>query len=61
MSSPEYRKAERDAFCRACDKTIQKGEYMVSWYSHRNQGMNIHICPTCAIDIGTLVEDKSNE
>jgi hypothetical protein len=60
MSVPEFRKAERDAFCRSCDKTIKKGTDMVSWYSHRNQGMNIHLCLQCAKDIGTIVTDREN-
>ena len=60
MSKPEFRKAERDAFCRACDKTIKKGTDMVSWYSHRNQGMNIHICLPCAEGIGALAKEHAN-
>ena len=60
MGSPEFRKAERNAFCRACDKTIIKGMDMVSWYSHRNQGMNIHICVTCAESIGALAAEHKN-
>ena len=35
----QVRKAERAAFCRCCDKVINKGEYMVSMWSSRNTGM----------------------
>lgn len=60
MSNPEFRKAERDAFCRSCDKPIKKGTDMISWYSHRNQGMNIHLCLPCAEGIGALAKDHAN-
>jgi uncharacterized protein YlaI len=60
MGSPEIRKAERNAFCRACDKTITKSDDMVSWYSHRNQGMHIHLCLSCAKDIGAMVTEHKN-
>jgi hypothetical protein len=60
MSGPELRKAERNAFCRSCDKTIKKNDEMVSWYSHRNQGMNIHLCLQCAEYIGAMVTEHKN-
>lgn len=60
MSEPSLRKAERDAFCRACDKTIRKNTNMISWYSHRNRGMNIHICLPCSQSIGKLAEEYTN-
>lgn len=60
MSNPDYRKAERDAFCRSCDKSIKRGTDMISWYSHRNQGMNIHICLSCAESIGALAKNHTN-
>jgi len=51
---PEARPAERNTFCRACDKPIVKGEHMITWYSHRNQGMSIHLHEECAIKIGLM-------
>jgi hypothetical protein len=51
---PKARPAERNAFCRACDKPIVKGEHMITWYSQRNQGMSIHLHEECAINIGTM-------
>lgn len=55
QDKPTLRQAERVAFCRACDKAIQKEEYMVSFYSHRNRGMWVHICTSCVEDIGGLI------
>jgi hypothetical protein len=52
----EVRAAERVAFCRCCDKPIEKGQTMVSWYSYRNRGMNIHICLPCAREIGEMAK-----
>ena len=48
------RKAEREAFCRFCDKVIRKGETMFSFYSWRNRGQNIHICLDCIEKFKTL-------
>ena len=61
MSSPEYRSADRDAFCRSCDKVIKKGSSMISWFSHRNRGMNIHICLICAEKIGAMVVEHAKD
>ena len=60
MGTPEIRNAERNAFCRACDKTITKNEEMVSWYSHRNWGMYIHLCLSCAGKLGDMVTEHKN-
>lgn len=60
MGLPEIRKAERNAFCRACDNSIVKGDDMVSWYSHRNQGMHIHLCMKCATDVGAMAKEHTN-
>lgn len=49
---PVIRKAERKAYCRCCDKQLQVGEEMTSWYSHRGQGQYIHICLNCSMEIG---------
>lgn len=57
MSNFTKRKAERHAFCRDCDRTIKKGELMVSGYSHRNQGISMHFCINCAVNIGKLAND----
>ena len=51
------RQAQRTCFCRVCDKEIQRNtEDIVSWYSWRNRGQNIHICIPCMKIIGKLVE-----
>jgi uncharacterized protein YlaI len=54
------RKAERNAFCRSCDKVIEKGEDMVSMYSWRNRGQHIHLCLDCSEVIGKLAKEKQN-
>jgi hypothetical protein len=51
------REAERQAFCRWCDKTIKKGEPMVSGYSWRNRGVNMHFCIGCASKVGGLANE----
>lgn len=53
----ELRLAERDAFCRACDIKITKGTYMISFYSWRNRGQNIHLCLNCCSIIGDMVNE----
>ena len=54
----ERREAQRKAFCRGCDKTIKIGEEMVSTYSFRNRGQNIHFCLDCAKEIGELAMEE---
>lgn len=59
MSSPEYRLAEQTAHCRVCDREIiRKQDYMVSWYSFRNRGQNIHICPSCVKTLYYLLPEE---
>lgn len=50
----ERRVAKRSAFCRGCDKAIERGEEMISTYSFRNTGQYIHFCLDCAKLIGEL-------
>ena len=51
------RQAKQNCFCRVCDKEIQRNtEDIVSWYSWRNRGQNIHICIPCMKILGKLVE-----
>lgn len=50
------RPAEREAFCRWCDGTIHKGENMVSFYSWRNRGQNIHFHIDCVKQMATFIE-----
>lgn len=58
MSKPEYRLAKQDACCRVCDKLLERNvDYMVTWYSHRNRGQNIHICPKCIKDLYLLLPE----
>lgn len=52
----ERRQAERKAYCRGCDKAIQRGEEMVSTYSFRNTSQYIHFCLDCARLIGKLAK-----
>lgn len=52
------RPTHRGAFCRVCDKEIQKGENMFSIFSRRNRGQHIHICKSC---IELRKELKMNE
>lgn len=62
MNIPEYRLAKQAAYCRVCDRALLKGiDYMVSWYSHRNRGQNIHICPECVKTLNMLIPDKEEK
>lgn len=56
----EIRKAKREAYCRGCDKVIEKGEEMFSTYSWRNRGQNIHICLDCIDKITKMKAELSN-
>ena len=55
MSKPEYRNAERNAYCRVCDRIVVKGSPVVFFYSWRNRGQNINICPTCVKQLYNLL------
>ena len=48
------RECKREAHCRWCDETIEKGQEMVVGYSWRNRGMNIMFCLPCAYLVGRL-------
>jgi hypothetical protein len=64
MSQPNLRKAERPAYCRGCDKVIEKGDEMISFHSYRNRGQFIHICVDCSGRIGALAwvaKEKSHD
>lgn len=52
------RPAQRNAFCRACDKTVDKGEEIIYTYSMRNRGQSIIFCLDCAKTIGELSNDE---
>jgi RNase P subunit RPR2 len=52
----ERRPAQREAFCRGCDKEIVRGTDMIYTYSRRNRGQHIHFCLQCAVEIGKLAE-----
>lgn len=59
--SPTKRKAERNAYCRACDGLITKGEPMISMYFIRNRGQNIHFHIDCVKQMEKLTTKETNE
>lgn len=59
MAKFERRECKRVAHCRWCDQTIEKGEEMVTGYSWRNRGMNIHFCLPCAYLVGRLADGET--
>lgn len=64
VAKAEYREAQRDANCRLCDNEISKGMMGVFWYSYRNRGQHIVICPSCIKVLNNLLpteENKTNE
>ena len=40
------------AYCRCCDVKMPNGTDMVSFWSHRGRGMNVHLCLDCSREIG---------
>lgn len=52
----QRREAQRDAFCRGCDKKIKRGDEMISTYSFRNTGQHIHFCLKCAQQMGEMAK-----
>lgn len=56
----EIRPAERAAHCRLCDGDIKRGDRMVTWWSHWNRGMYIHLHLQCASDMGYMAERELN-
>lgn len=57
----ELRLAERQAYCRYCDDLIEKGEKMLSFYSHRNKGMYIHLHLDCVKSMNELIVKDNHE
>lgn len=55
------RKAERNAFCRACDGIIKKDEEMITMYSRRNRGQHIHFHLECVNKMNKLTTKEINE
>lgn len=55
----QRRPAQRDAFCRGCDKVIKRGDDMISTYSFRNTGQWIHFCLDCCKKIGEMANDSA--
>lgn len=44
----EHRYTERDAYCRGCDKKIERhSEKVTAMYSWRNRGQHIYLCDEC--------------
>lgn len=60
-SKATIRPAERNAYCRCCDKVIKKGTMMLSWYTIRGQSSHIHLCLPCAKGIGELAKEHIEE
>lgn len=59
MKEPEYRLAKQDSHCRVCDGLINRREdFMVTFYSIRDRGQHIHICPGCVRFLYTLVPNE---
>lgn len=54
----EYRKLERQGFCRDCDGIIDRGEMAISGWSHRNKGMHMIFHPRCIEKIKNLLHTQ---
>ena len=55
-----YRPAEREAICRGCDKTLNKGDMMIATYSFRNKGQHIYFCKECIEIMYKLIKNHEN-
>lgn len=52
----EYRLAERDSYCRGCDRLMSKKIDMVLYfYSHRNKGQHIYLCAKCVEKMHNII------
>lgn len=59
--APVYRLAERTGCCRVCDKDVERlKDKAVYFYSWRNRGQNIIICPKCIKDMYQLVMENES-
>ena len=57
---PVLRQVERQAFCRACDKTLERNtEKVIAWYSFRNRGQHIYICTDCVTSMYNLIQEDA--
>jgi len=56
----EYRPAQREVICRGCDKTLNRGDMLMSTYSFRNRGQHIYFCKECVLKMQQLIEDYEN-
>ena len=56
----EYRPAKRGAICRGCDKTLNKGDMLISTYSFRNRGQYIYFCKDCVVSMQNLINNYEN-
>lgn len=56
----EIKPSKQESCCRLCDKWIPKGEIKLSFYSHRNTGMWIHLHLDCAKELGKLAEENQD-
>ncbi len=55
----EYRQVKREAFCRGCDRKLQRDvDWVVHTYSIRNRGQNILICKNCVYDMVNLIREQ---
>jgi hypothetical protein len=63
VCTAEYRqcRAALGASCRACDRDINKGDWMVTMFSFRNRGQSIHICPGCVRKMYSLSIARSDD
>lgn len=57
----KIRQAERTAFCRGCDKKIEPKTDMLSMYSYRNRGQNIHFCLDCVEKMHEMLQEHRKE
>ena len=56
----ELRKAERDCYCRFCDKKIKRNtEEVIAHYTYRNTGQHIFICKECIEKSTELINSKN--
>ncbi len=57
-----FRNAERTAYCRFCNFTIERGHKMFSFYSHHGaNGTYVHLHPHCVETIHSIMKETQEK
>ena len=58
----EYRLAKRTSYCRGCDKeNVRDKDMVLYFYSWRNRGQNILLCPDCVKEMYDVIKNQEEK